>query len=90
MIFGSVTGAGIVLFNRAKEKIMEEYVLKLIKAMEAVKKEKKVEPSHVTGMNLVSVIKVSLTKLAGDGRIHYGTTANDYYVKSIDEPIKEK
>ena len=61
---------------------MKEIILCLIEAMEAEKVKNKVDPSHVTGKEINTAIKVSLRELVDEGSIEAGKTINDYYVKT--------
>ena len=65
---------------RVKRKILD-----LIVAMEQEKRDNKISPVQVTGMELTQVIKTSLRQLVDEGKIHAGNTISDYYVKSIDD-----
>ncbi len=62
---------------------MKETVLQLIQRMEAEKREKKIIPDHITGLEISQAIKTSLRQLVDEGRIHAGNTISDYYVRSI-------
>ena len=62
---------------------MKEIILTLIVAMEAEKREKKIDPDHITGLEIAQVIKTSLRQLVDEGSIKAGPTVSDYYVKSV-------
>ena len=64
---------------------MKEIVLQLIQSMEAEKREKKIIPDHITGLEISQAIKTSLRQLVDGGRIKAGNTINDYYIRSINK-----
>ena len=61
---------------------MKELILEFVKAMEAKKVEAKIEPSHITMIELNQAVKTALRELTNENKLFLGKVVNDYYVKS--------